>query len=217
VELSKSLWDSGKTKIFEEMKRISTMADVIYVRQKEQLGLGHAILCAKEIIKDEPFAVLLPDDVIRSKEPVMGQLVRQYERVNANVVSLMHVAPDATHKYGIVKIDSRVDDKLSKLADMVEKPKANPPSDMAIIGRYILTPEIIEILEKTRPAAGNEIQLTDALLAVAKQGKVFGYEFEGDRFDCGDRVGLLEATMNFAAGDPALTAEYKRIVKEIGL
>ena len=217
VELNKILWDSGKTKLYEDMKRISEMVDVIYVRQKEQLGLGHAILCAKEIVKNEPFAVILPDDIILSKEPVMSQLIRQFERVNGNVVSLMSITEDLAFKYGIVQVDTRLDDRLYKLSDMVEKPKDTPPSDLAIIGRYILTPDIIDILEHTRPERGHEIQLTDALKYAAKKNQVFGYEFEGKRFDCGDRIGLLEATMNFAASNPALTADYKRIVKEIGL
>lgn len=216
-ELNKILWDSGKTKLYEDVKRIGEMVDVIYVRQKEQLGLGHAILCAKEIIKDEPFAVILPDDIIMAKEPVMAQLTRQYERVNGNVVSLMKIDEMFAFRYGVVEINSRLDDRLSKLSSMVEKPKDTPPSDLAIIGRYILTPEIMDILKTVKPERGHEIQLTDALKTAARNGNVYGYEFEGKRFDCGDRVGLLEATMNFAANNPELKAEYKRIVSEIGI
>ncbi len=217
VELNKILWESGRTKLYEDMKRISEMVDVIYVRQKEQLGLGHAILCAKEIVKNEPFAVILPDDIILSKEPATAQLIRQYERVNGNVVSLMPINAQYAHRYGIVNIDSRLDDRLYKLSDMVEKPKDTPMSELAIIGRYILTPDIIGILEKTRPESGHEIQLTDALRTSAKKGQVFGYEFEGERFDCGDRIGLLEATLSFAANNPELAPELKRIVNDMGL
>ena len=200
------------------MKRISEMVDVIYVRQKEQLGLGHAILCAKEIVKGEPFAVILPDDIILSKEPVTAQLIRQYERVNGNVMSLMPINAQQAHRYGIVSIDSRLDDRLYKLSGMVEKPKDTAlPSELAIIGRYILTPDIIGILEKTRPESDNEIQLTDALHNSAKKGQAFGYEFEGKRFDCGDRAGLLEATMNFAVNNTELAPQLKRIVSDLGI
>jgi UTP--glucose-1-phosphate uridylyltransferase len=216
VELNKILWDSGKTKVYEDMKRISEMVDVIYVRQKEQLGLGHAILCAKEIIKGEPFAVILPDDIIQSKQPAIAQLIQQYERVNGNVISLMTVPDEIAHRYGIVQVSQRLDDKLYKLADMVEKPKDTPPSDLAIIGRYILMPEIIEILEKVKPDRG-EIQLTSALHIAAAEGHVFGYEFDGKRFDCGNKGGLLEATLNYAAQSPELLPELKRVIKDLGL
>lgn len=216
-ELNKILWDSGKTKLFEDVKRISEMVDVIYVRQKEQLGLGHAILCAKEIIKNEPFAVILPDDIILSQEPVTGQLIRQFERVSGNVISLMKVEESVAHRYGIVEVESRLDDKLSKLHDMVEKPKDTPASDLAIIGRYVLMPEIVDILQSVRPARGGEIQLTDALKIAARDGHVFGYEFDGKRFDCGNKEGLLEATINFAAQSPELKPTLQRVVKELGL
>ncbi|MDR2883481.1 MAG: UTP--glucose-1-phosphate uridylyltransferase GalU [Deferribacteraceae bacterium] len=214
-ELNKILWESGRTKLYEDMKRISEMVDVIYVRQKEQLGLGHAIACAKDIIRDEPFAVILPDDIILSKEPVMAQLIRQYERVNGSVISLMPIEDYAAHKYGIVEVDSRLDDRLYKLSNMVEKPKDTPPSNLAIIGRYILTPDILPVLEELRPARGGEIQLTDALRALAKAGSVYGYEFEGQRFDCGDRVGLLEATINFAANNDELRPHLKEIIGKL--
>ena len=217
VELNKILWESGRTKLYEDMKRISEMADIIYVRQKEQLGLGHAILCAKEIVKGEPFAVILPDDIILSKEPTTAQLIRQYERVSCNVVSLMPIDMHYAHRYGIVNIDSRVDDRLYKLSDMVEKPKDTPPSEFAIIGRYIITPDILDVLERIHSETGNETQLTDALRPSAKKGQVFGYEFEGIRFDCGEKVGLLEATINYAAGNPELLPELRRIVNKIGL
>jgi UTP--glucose-1-phosphate uridylyltransferase len=217
VELNKILWDSGKTKLYEDMKRISEMVDVIYVRQKEQLGLGHAILCAKEIIKNEPFAVILPDDIIVSKEPVVAQLIRQYERVNGNVISLMPINEQYAVRYGVVKVENRLDDRLYKLSDMVEKPKDTPPSNLAIIGRYILMPEILDVLTNTKPERLGEIQLTDAIRQEAKKGSVYGYEFEGKRFDCGDKLGLLEATINVAANTPELAGELKRIIKEVNI
>jgi UTP--glucose-1-phosphate uridylyltransferase len=217
VELNKILWDSGRTKLYEDMKRISEMVDVIYVRQKEQLGLGHAILCAKEIIKNEPFAVILPDDIILAKEPVTAQLIRQHERTGGNVVSLMTVEERYAYKYGIVQVESRMDDKLYRLSDMVEKPKDTPPSELAIIGRYILMPEIVEVLKTIKPERLGEIQLTDAIRSEAKKGNVYGYEFTGKRFDCGDKIGLLEATINIAAGSGELVGELKRIIGELNL
>ncbi|MDR0454008.1 MAG: UTP--glucose-1-phosphate uridylyltransferase GalU [Deferribacteraceae bacterium] len=215
VELNKILLESGRTKLYEDMKRISEMADIIYVRQKEQLGLGHAILCAKDILKGEPFAVILPDDIILSKEPVISQLIRQYERVNGNIISLMPIKAEHARRYGIVSIDTRVDERMYKLADMVEKPKDTPLSEFAIIGRYILTPDILNILETTQPETGNEIQLTDALRTLAKNGHVFGYEFDGMRFDCGEKIGLLEATINFAAQNSELAPELRRIMSKL--
>ena len=217
VELNKILWESGRTKLYEDMKRISEMVDIIYIRQKNMLGLGHAILCAKEIVRGEPFAVILPDDVILSKEPVTAQLIRQYERINGNVVSLMPINVQYAHRYGIVNIDSRLDDRLYKLSDMVEKPKDTPPSELAIIGRYILTAEMMSVLESAYHGNGAELQLTDALRVSAKKGQVFGYEFEGSRFDCGDKIGLLEATISFAANSPELAPELKRINDNLGL
>jgi UTP--glucose-1-phosphate uridylyltransferase len=217
VELNKILWDSGRTKLYEDMKRISEMVDVIYVRQKEQLGLGHAILCAKEIIKNEPFAVILPDDIILAKEPVTAQLIRQHERTGGNVVSLMTVEECYAYKYGIVQVESRMDDKLYRLSDMVEKPKDTPPSELAIIGRYILMPEVVEVLKTIKPERLGEIQLTDAIRSEAKRGNVYGYEFTGKRFDCGDKVGLLEATINIAAGSGELAGELKRIIGALNL
>ena len=216
VELNKTLWDTGKTKLYEDMKRISEMVDIIYVRQKEQRGLGHAIRCAKEIVKNEPFAVILPDDIILAGTPVIGQLIHQYERAGGNVVSLMPVSEQHAHRYGIVEIDTRLDDRLYKLKDMVEKPKDTPPSDLAIIGRYILMPEIIDFLETVRPDKG-EIQLTSALHLAATKGHVFGYEFEGKRFDCGNKEGLLEATLHFAAANHELKPELIRIISELNL
>jgi UTP--glucose-1-phosphate uridylyltransferase len=217
-ELNKILWDSGRTKLYEDVKRISEMVDVIYVRQKEQLGLGHAISCAKDIIRDEPFAVILPDDIMLSKEPVTAQLIRQYERVNSSVISLMQIESRFAYKYGIVETDSQMDERLYKLSNMVEKPRDTPPSNLAIIGRYILTPDVLPALERLKAEhTSGEVQLTDALKALAREGRMFGYEFEGQRFDCGDKVGLLEATVNFAANSDELRPHLKEIVGKLTL
>ncbi|MGE4319742.1 MAG: UTP--glucose-1-phosphate uridylyltransferase GalU [Deferribacterales bacterium] len=197
-ELEYQLKESGKLDVLEEMQKLSDMCDVTYVRQKNPNGLGHAVLCAKDVVGREPFAVILPDDIIMSKVPVTAQLVEQFNRTKKSVVSLMEVPSEDTSKYGIVVPGDMVDDRLLKLEGMVEKPKENPPSNLAIIGRYILTPEVMDALETTRRGAGGEIQLTDAILDVAVNSRVYGYRFEGKRFDCGNKFGLFEAAVNFA-------------------
>jgi len=197
-ELEYQLESSGKMKVLEEMKRISEMCDITYVRQKNPNGLGHAVLCAKEAVGNEPFAVILPDDIIMSKVPVTAQLVEQFNRTKKSVISLMQVPDEDTSKYGIVVPGERVDDRLMRLEGMVEKPKKNPPSNLAIIGRYILTSEVMDALQTIPRGAGGEIQLTDAILEVAKSSRVYGYHFEGKRFDCGNKFGLFEAAINFA-------------------
>jgi len=197
-ELEYQLKQSGKLDVLEEMQKLSDMCDVTYVRQKNPNGLGHAVLCASDVVGNEPFAVILPDDIIMSKVPVMAQMVEQFKRTNKSVVSLMEVPAEDTCKYGIVVPGGAVDDRLIKLEGMVEKPKENPPSNLAIIGRYILTPEVMDALRTTQKGAGGEIQLTDAILDVAVNSRVYGYKFEGKRFDCGNKYGLFEATVNFA-------------------
>lgn len=217
VELNMLLERSGKTELLRDMKRISEMVDIIFVRQKEMLGLGNAILCARDIVRDEPFAVILPDDIILYRKPVMSQLIEQYNKVNKPVVALMKVDKKDTHKYGIVKIKEKIDDRLLRLSDMVEKPQKDAPSDMAIIGRYIITPEVMTTLKNVTPGSGGEIQLTDALKHIAMYNDVYGYDFDGKRFDCGTKNGLIEATLHFAAADPKLRGEVSRIVSELKL
>ena len=214
-ELEAALADSGKDELLETVNSISDMCDVISVRQKEAKGLGHAVHCAKDIVGDEPFAVILPDDIILSGEPVTGQLIRQFERTQAPVISLMEVPEEDTSKYGIVQIDEHEDDRLKKLGRMVEKPKENPPSNLAIIGRYVLTPDIFEELEGAEAGAGGEIQLTDALHAVGKAKGLYGYLFEGRRFDCGNVYGYLEAILNYAADRDDLKQHLKKLISEL--
>ena len=168
-------------------------------------------------MKNEPFAVILPDDIILSKTPVTKQLIECYNKVERPVVSLMPVAKNETSKYGIVEIKEQVDTRLSRLKDMVEKPASNPPSNMAIIGRYILTSEVLSALSKIDKGAGGELQLTDALKYTAKYYDVYGYEFEGKRFDCGTKQGLLEATINFAYADNLLAETLKDTVASLNL
>lgn len=217
VELNNQLEISGKKDILQDMKRISEMVDIIYVRQKYMLGLGNAIMCVKDIVKDEPFAVILPDDIILSKKPVTKQLMECYDKVERPVISLMPVAKNETSKYGIVEIKEKITDRFSRLKDMVEKPASNPPSNMAIIGRYILTPEVLSALSKIEKGAGGELQLTDALKYTATYYDVYGYEFEGKRFDCGTKSGLLEATVNFAASDNNLKNILKETISSLNL
>lgn len=216
VELELELERSGKHDLLADMRHISDMIDITYVRQKMMLGLGNAILCAKDIVRDEPFAVILPDDVILSEKPVMAQLMDCYAKVKKPVVSLMNVRREDASKYGIVEVKETVEERFYGLSSMVEKPKDNPPSDLAIIGRYILTPDILDALENNvEPGAGGEVQLTDALSHVAKYSDVYGYSFTGKRFDCGTKTGLLEAAVNFAAADPQMKEKLKEIIADL--
>ncbi len=217
VELQHQLKESGKFDILNDMKKISEMVDVIYVRQKYMLGLGNAITCVADIVKNEPFVVILPDDIILSKIPVTKQLIEQYKKVERPVVSLMPVAKNETSKYGIVDIKEKIDARLSRIKNMVEKPANNPPSNMAIIGRYVLTPEVVNALSKIEKGAGGELQLTDALKYTATYYDVYGYEFEGKRFDCGTKEGLLEATINFAYDNEKLKIVLKETVSSLHL
>ncbi len=216
VELNHQLELSDKIDILKDMKRISEMVDIIYVRQKYMLGLGNAVICVRDIVKDEPFAVILPDDIILSKTPVTKQLMECYDKVERPIISLMPVAKSDTSKYGMVEIKEKIDGRFSRLKDMVEKPEKNPPSNMAIIGRYILTPEVLSALDKIEKGAGGELQLTDALKYTATY-YVYGYEFEGKRFDCGTKEGLLEATVNFAASDEKLKNVLKNAVSSLNI
>ncbi|MGE4268381.1 MAG: UTP--glucose-1-phosphate uridylyltransferase GalU [Deferribacterales bacterium] len=212
-ELEYQLESNGKVKALEEMRRISEMCDITYVRQKNPNGLGHAVLCAKDAVGNEPFAVILPDDIIMSKVPVTAQLVEQFNRTRKSVISLMEVPDEDTSKYGIVVPGERVDDRMMRLEGMVEKPKKNPPSNLAIIGRYILTSEVMDALQTIPRGADGEIQLTDALLEVAKSSRVYGYSFEGKRFDCGNKFGLFEAAVNFALDREDMREHAIKIIK----
>ncbi|TCK58331.1 UTP--glucose-1-phosphate uridylyltransferase GalU [Seleniivibrio woodruffii] len=212
-ELEYQLEGNNKNELLEEMKRISEMCDITYVRQKNPKGLGHAVLCARDAVGREPFAVILPDDIIMSKTPVTAQLIEQFNQTKKSVISLMEVPEGDTSKYGIVVPGEKVNDRLMRLEGMVEKPKENPPSNLAIIGRYILTNEVMDALENIPRGAGGEIQLTDAILEVAKQSRVYGYHFEGKRFDCGNRFGLFEAAVNFALEREDMREHAMNVIK----
>jgi len=212
AELERSLRERGKDELLAEVDAVSRMVDLISVRQKEALGLGHAVLAAKDAIGDHPFAVVLPDDVILAEEPCLRQMRRVFEDTGRPVVALMEVTPAETSRYGIVA-GELVGDRRFKVRDMVEKPKVNPPSQYAIIGRYILPPDIFPLIEKTERGAGGEIQLTDALRELVRMGDFYGYVFEGTRYDAGEKLGYLKATVDYALRHPTLGNDFREYLK----
>ena len=199
-ELEERLSRSGKLKELEMIHEISEMVDLFFVRQKEPKGLGHAVLCAKAFVGNEPFAVMLGDDVVAHKDgkPAIKQLMEQYEVTGSSILGVQAVPMEETGKYGIVKTSSMIAEGLYELEDMIEKPKINPPGNLAVLGRYILTPGIFEHLKDQKPGALGEIQLTDAIVSLMKKEKVHGYQFQGTRYDIGDKVGYLKAILDFA-------------------
>lgn len=199
-ELEERLSRSGKLKELEMIHEISEMVDLFFVRQKEPKGLGHAVLCAKAFVGNEPFAVMLGDDVVANKEgkPAIKQLMEQYEVTGSSILGVQAVPMEETGKYGIVKTGSMIAEGLYELEDMIEKPKIDPPGNLAVMGRYILTPGIFEHLKDQKPGALGEIQLTDAIVSLMKKEKVHGYQFKGTRYDIGDKVGYLKAILDFA-------------------
>ena len=198
IELEMELEHKGKTALLKQVRQISDLVDVQYVRQKTPQGLGHAILCAKNFVGNEPFAVLLGDDIVDAEVPCLKQLIDQYDHYNGTILGVQKVSQENVNKYGIVK-GKALDEHLYMVEDLVEKPSVEEaPSNVAILGRYIITPEIFPLLEKTQPGAGGEIQLTDALKALAKNKQVWAYEFAGRRYDVGDKLGFLEATVEMA-------------------
>ena len=219
-ELEERLAESGKMEQVKMINDISNLANIYYVRQKEPKGLGHAVLCAKSFIGNEPFAVLLGDDVVINKggQPALGQLVGAYNKHHASVVGVQTVAEDQVSKYGIVAPNKNVpaDGRAVKLDNMVEKPKQkDAPSRMAVLGRYVLTPEIFELLESQGAGAGGEIQLTDAICRLIDTQAVYAYDVEGIRYDVGDKFGFIKATIDFALERPELHDQVAAYLKEI--
>lgn len=198
-ELEDILAKSGKTALLAQVQQISNLASLVAIRQKEPKGLGHAIACARSFVGDEPFAVLLGDDVVYNDgTPCLKQLIDVYEQYGASVLGVQTVAPAEISKYGCVD-GMQLTDRIYRVRTMVEKPKADEaPSNVAVLGRYIITPEVFAHLEKTAPGAGGEIQLTDALRTLAAEQEMYAYDFVGRRYDVGDREGYLEATVEFA-------------------
>ena len=213
VELELELEQKGKTEMLKMVQDISNMVNIHYIRQKEPKGLGHAIHCAKSFIGDEPFAVLLGDDIVDAKTPCLKQLIDCYDEYKTSVLGVQEVAKQDTDKYGILDV-KHIEDRVYKVKDMVEKPKVEEaPSNIAILGRYIITPAIFEILENQAPGKGGEIQLTDALKTLASQEAIYAYNFEGRRYDVGDKLGFLEATVDFALKRPELRDGFIEFLK----
>jgi UTP--glucose-1-phosphate uridylyltransferase len=204
-ELEEILTTKGKDfLLMESVAMVPDEGRIVYTRQNEPLGLGHAIWCAKDIVGDEPFAVLLADDMILSDVPVLTQMVGQFERLRSSMVAVIEVEPNETDKYGIIDAERDVDHIL-RINSLIEKPKPQQaPSNLAIIGRYILTPKIFDILGRKTKGAGGEIQLTDAMSILLKEQPIFAYKFNGTRFDCGDKAGFQKANIAFALERPEL-------------
>ena len=213
-ELEALLYDKGKEAELSQVREIAEMVDIFYVRQKQALGLGHAILCAKDFIGNEPFAVLLGDDIIDSEQPCLSQLLGVYNKYRGSVLALEQVPMENISSYGCVKAN-HISDRVYEVTDMVEKPKPEAaPSDLAIIGRYILTPEIFPILENQEPGKGGEIQLTDAILKLSRSQAIYGCRFEGTRHDCGDKLGFLKATVDLALKREEFNGDFEKYLRE---
>ncbi len=217
-ELEYDLREKGKDDLLEIVTSVSNLANIHYIRQKEQLGLGHAIHCAKTFVGDEPFAVLLGDDIVKTTgTPCLKQLIDVYEENNASVLGVQTVDKSQVDKYGIVT-GEKIGDRLYKVEDLEEKPAVEEAkSNVAILGRYILAPEIFEILENTERGKGGEIQLTDALIKLCKEKEILAYDFEGKRHDAGDKLGYLKATVEFALEREDLREGFKEYLKSLEL
>lgn len=215
-ELELNLREHGKDELLAMVKEIGDI-NLHYIRQKEPKGLGHAILCAKSFVGDEPFAVLLGDDVVYNEEkPCLQQLLDVYDATGASVLGCQTVPQEKVSSYGIVASDATEDARIFKVNDMVEKPAVEEaPSRLAVLGRYVITPEIFAILEQTAPGRGGEIQLTDALKVLAKEQAMYAYDFVGRRYDVGDKQGYLEATVEYALRRPELREKFLHYLQEM--
>jgi UTP--glucose-1-phosphate uridylyltransferase len=218
-ELDATLERKGKHELLAISRGVSSLARISYVRQKEPLGLGHAVLCAKDLVGDEPFAVILPDDVIDAAVPCLKQMIGVFEEKGGSVLATQTIEGPAISAYGVLAgSQDPTNPRIYNCTGMVEKPRfEDAPSTQAIIGRYVLTPRIFALLEQTKPGAVGEIQLTDGILALVKEEKVFGYTFEGKRFDAGDKFGMLQATVEFALKRPDLGPRFREYLKGLKL
>ena len=211
-ELEANLQKSGKLEARKQIRAIAEMANVITVRQQEPLGLGHAVMCARDVVGDEPFVVMLGDDIIDAPVPGARQLADCWERHGLGTIALMEVPREETSMYGIAA-GRPVDERTVRIERLVEKPKQDPPSNLAVIGRYVLPPRIFEILDAVKPGVGGEIQLTDALAQLAREDGLLGYRFEGKRYDAGDRLGYLKANFAFAMKRPEIAGPLREYLK----
>jgi UTP--glucose-1-phosphate uridylyltransferase len=217
-ELEQNLLEKEKFALLEEVQKSTNMVDIHYIRQKSPLGLGHAVWCARKFIGDEPFAVLLGDDIVQSDKPCLKQLIDQSEELESSVIGVMSVPEDQTHRYGVIDPLEQMD-RLYQVKQFVEKPKqGTAPSNLAIIGRYILTPQIFKFLEEQERGAGGEIQLTDAIQKLNQVQRVFAYEFEGNMYDVGEKLGFVQTTIDFALQNEDIREELlnymKKVIKE---
>jgi UTP--glucose-1-phosphate uridylyltransferase len=212
-ELEYLLERKGETRLLEEIRRLSDMVDICYVRQKEQRGLGDAVLTARSAIGNEPFILLLPDDLFEHREQVLKQMLDIYQRYRGSVVAIQRVTEEEISRYGIIK-PKKVAERTYQVMDLVEKPQPNEaPSDLAIMGRYVLMPEIFEALQQTPPGRNQEVQLTDALKGLLQQHAVYAYEFEGKRYDAGTPWGWLQTTIALALRDPDFGPKLKSYLR----
>jgi len=220
-ELEKMLEERGKTELVKVVRQISDMIHVAYVRQKEAMGLGHAVLMARELVGHEPFAVLLADDVIDAPVPCLKQMIDVYNETGSSVIATQVVEGPGISAYGVVagtQVNGRFQERLYDISNLVEKPKfQDAPSKLAVIGRYVLTPTVFETLERTPLGAGGELQLTDGLRLLLQREKLYGYVFEGKRHDTGDKLGFLKATVEFALKRPDLGGSLREWLKELKL
>ncbi|RII35037.1 UTP--glucose-1-phosphate uridylyltransferase [Clostridium chromiireducens] len=218
IELEVELEKNHKDELLDLVKNISDMVDIHYIRQKEPRGLGHAILCAKSFVGNEPFAILLGDDIVYNEgKPCLKQLIDCYGEYKTSILGVQSVNPEDVCKYGIVN-GIIIEDRVCKVKGLVEKPSIeDAPSNTAILGRYIITSAIFEILENTKPGKGNEIQLTDALKELAKSEAMYAYNFEGKRYDVGDKLGFLEATVEYALRKPEIKDDFIKYLKGLDL
>lgn len=215
VELENELENHNKTELLNLVKKVSNMADIYYIRQKEPRGLGHAISCAETFVGNEPFAVMLGDDVVDSKKPCLKQLIDCYNEYKTSIIGVQKVPKEDVYKYGIMK-GMYIEDRVYKVKELIEKPKVeDAPSNVAILGRYIITPTIFKILKDTIPGKGGEIQLTDALKTLAKVEAMYAYNFEGRRYDVGDKLGFLQATVEYALKRDDIKKPFMRYLSNL--
>jgi UTP--glucose-1-phosphate uridylyltransferase len=216
-ELEQTLLERGKKELFEQVRAVSDIAKITYTRQKQALGLGHAIYQGKDFAADEPFAVLLPDDVMDAETPALKQMIDVFEKYDSPVIGTMQVPGDAISRFGVIDAEE-VEPGVYKINDMVEKPPFNEaPSDLAIIGRYVFTPDIFEAIEQTKPGAGGEIQITDAMRILLKKRPIYALKLDGVRHDAGDKLGFLIATVEFALKRDDLKDDFRDYLKSLKL
>ncbi|HEI1415435.1 TPA: UTP--glucose-1-phosphate uridylyltransferase GalU [Staphylococcus aureus] len=216
-ELEMVLKEKGKSELLEKVQYSTELANIFYVRQKEQKGLGHAISSARQFIDNEPFAVLLGDDIVESEVPAVKQLIDVYEETGHSVIGVQEVPEADTHRYGIIDPLTK-NGRQYEVKKFVEKPaQGTAPSNLAIMGRYVLTPEIFDYLKTQKEGAGNEIQLTDAIERMNNDNQVYAYDFEGERYDVGEKLGFVKTTIEYALKDDSMREELTRFIKELGL